>query len=272
MSFAAVPPRLRTRIYIPILWLTSCLLCTGCVRGVFHPVNVGREYGDKVPIMVSHLPKPYQASGEGHWPGQKIICFNYMCRTIIGKKKAMKQISFDDFKKRVRKNAKKGEYKDLKPIVPKQAPKKMVPAPEPIRAPKDSIATIVTTQEPAAPLLKADSLITLGDLLFETNSFVLKGQHYAALDSLAKFLTKYPVINVSISGHTDNTGTEHHNVALSTKRAGSVYDYLVKAGVDLHRISFEGFGSSKPIDSNDRPEGRSKNRRVEVLLSNPNKK
>ncbi len=174
----------------------------------------------------------------------------------------MRQISFADFKKRIEKNAKKGVYKD-----PKAKPSKK----DSIVVPKDTvvIASSAPALPPPDPVLKSDSLIVLSDLLFELNSAKLRNEHVAALDSLAKFLKSHPTINVSITGHTDSTGTERHNVGLSTRRAEGVSDYLVNSGVDFNRIAFEGFGSSRPIASNRTESGRLRNRRVEILLKKP---
>jgi OmpA-OmpF porin, OOP family len=71
---------------------------------------------------------------------------------------------------------------------------------------------------------------------------------------------------VRISGHTDNTGSEEHNLSLSKRRADVVAEYLVKNGVDIHRVETFGFGSSKPIGTNTTDEKRKKNRRVELLI------
>ncbi|MBL7849594.1 MAG: OmpA family protein [Cyclobacteriaceae bacterium] len=243
------------------------LFCSACVRGAFQPVNVGREYGDKVPIMVSHLSKRNPGS---HYPLQQILCFDYMCRKGVGRKRAMRAISYEDFRKRVRQNAKKGVYKDL---VPKPG---KVPVQPPVQT--DSLVApgpVPIVEQPFAPersLLKQDSLITLGELLFETNSHHLRKEHYAGLDSLAEFLVARPRLEVRITGHTDNTGEERHNVALSTRRAEAVAEYLREQGVDFDHISFEGMGSSVPIADNRSSEGRKKNRRVEVLITDPDHK
>lgn len=235
--------------------------CAACSRGVVHPVNAGREYGDPVPLMVSHIGK-----GSPHYVLQNILCFDYLCRLKSGKKKAMRAISFEDFKKRLRKNAKLGEYKNLSQPRPKPAKKDSVV----IR--KDTVVIAPSAPAPAPPqpvLSTGDSLIVLGDLLFEVNSAKLHNQHIATLDTLSEFLVKHPTITVSITGHTDNTGAEHHNVALSTRRAEGVSDYLTAHGVAFERINFEGFGSSQPIADNRTEEGRRRNRRVEVRLKEP---
>lgn len=244
-----------------VLALTA-LICGSCVRGAFQPVNEGREYGDPVPLMVTHL------GGSGpHYFLQDVLCFDYLCRKKAGKRKAMKSLSFADFKKRIEKNAKKGKYKQYTPAV-----KQVRPDTIPIRKEPERIVTPEPAPVVTAPILKADSLITLNEFLFETNSYKLKGEHFASLDSLGKFLQAHPTLDVFVSGHTDNVGTERHNVSLSLRRAETVSEYLIDQGANLDRVTFEGFGSSKPIAGNDTAEGRSKNRRVEILISNPGKK
>ena len=74
-----------------------------------------------------------------------------------------------------------------------------------------------------------------------------------------------PSWNFAIEGHTDNTGSDAHNQALSEKRAISVKAYLVNAGVNASRLTTQGFGSSRPVASNDTELGRSQNRRVEIV-------
>lgn len=257
------PSIVRLPYFVFALLLTS-FLCGSCVRGVFQPVNVGREYGDPVPLMVSHL-----GHSGPHYFLQNILCFDYMCRKGMGKRKAMRAISFEDYKKRIAKNAKKGMYK--KPVTA-PTPKVLKPDTIPVQKKAEPVAIVSPAPSVDAPILKADSLITLNDLLFETNSYKLKGEHFFALDSIARFLQAHPTLDVKVSGHTDSTGTERRNVALSTRRAEVVAQYLVDKGAMLDRVSFEGYGSSQPIQGNETEQGRSKNRRVEILISNPKKK
>jgi outer membrane protein OmpA-like peptidoglycan-associated protein len=80
-------------------------------------------------------------------------------------------------------------------------------------------------------------------------------------------LNKFNRTLIDINGHTDSTGSQQHNQALSERRAASVANYLGARGVDQRRISTLGFGPSQPIASNATPDGRAQNRRVEVLIS-----
>ncbi|MBS1505192.1 MAG: OmpA family protein [Bacteroidetes bacterium] len=249
----------------------------GCVSRPWRPTNVGRESGpERTPLLVSHIPEKNQwtlTRTKSHNVFQQIICFNYVCRRLIGRNKLRQAISMKDFKKRLAKNAKEGAYKNMTPVV--------TPAPIIKKQKRDSVVAVKDTTRAypvkkiapvQSPLLKADSLITLSDLLFEFDSYRLKEKHYSQLDSLSAFLIAHPTLEVSVSGHTDNRGDERHNVMLSARRAEVVAHYLIGKGVSDEKIMFEGFGSSRPISENKTENGRSKNRRVEILLRDPKKK
>ncbi len=119
---------------------------------------------------------------------------------------------------------------------------------------------------PKAPIVKSDSTITLSEVLFEVNSYRLKQELIPTLDSLANFLRKELKSDVNVSGHTDNSGKEDYNLTLSSQRAELVAEFLLDRGVDPERVNFMGMGSSQPMLPNDTPEGRRKNRRVEILI------
>lgn len=109
-------------------------------------------------------------------------------------------------------------------------------------------------------------IVTLSsDLLFPTNSSYLTDNAKAELDKLADLLKKNNK-NLRVDGHTDATGTAHYNEWLSEKRANSVKDYLVAAGISSGRISIKGYGQEKPVGDNKTVEGRKLNRRVEVVI------
>lgn len=74
------------------------------------------------------------------------------------------------------------------------------------------------------------------------------------------------MLELSINGHNDNQGTAKHNQTLSASRANAVYDYLISKGIDKKRVSWEGFGTTKPKADNTTEEGRQKNRRVEFEI------
>jgi len=78
-------------------------------------------------------------------------------------------------------------------------------------------------------------------------------------------LQKNPDMHIRIEGHTDNIGSMEYNIDLSQKRAQAVKDYLVGKGIDESRVSTVGFGYERPIAPNDTEEGRSLNRRAEIV-------
>ncbi len=109
--------------------------------------------------------------------------------------------------------------------------------------------------------------ITFHDgIQFEINSSDLSDASRTNLTNLAETLKKYEDTNILIEGHTDITGTREYNMELSEDRAESVEDYLKSLGVAGRRISTEGYGPDQPVASNDTPDGRRQNRRVEVAI------
>ncbi len=110
------------------------------------------------------------------------------------------------------------------------------------------------------------SLILDSSVLFELASDYINELAYPILDKITTFLKENPSIELIISGYTDNIGPGQFNINLSKRRANSVLNYFVKMGLSESRFETAGYGSQKPIASNDTPEGRSKNRRVEFLI------
>ncbi|KQP22481.1 OmpA family protein [Pseudorhodoferax sp. Leaf267] len=111
-------------------------------------------------------------------------------------------------------------------------------------------------------------VLTLGDVLFDTGRAELKPGAFATLDRLAQFMRDNPERTLDIEGHTDSTGSDALNLALSQQRAESVRGALVARGVDGGRIVTKGLGKAVPVASNDTGEGRQRNRRVEIVISN----
>lgn len=104
-------------------------------------------------------------------------------------------------------------------------------------------------------------------VLFGFDQATLTAASQSTLDDLITILNKYPDTDVEIQGHTDNTGTEKYNQSLSERRASVVSNYLSDHGIGLQRLSTIGYGLKNPKYSNDTPEGRAKNRRVEFLIT-----
>ena len=105
------------------------------------------------------------------------------------------------------------------------------------------------------------------NVTFASNSADLNSQFSATLDSVALVLKEYEKTLVDVLGHTDNTGGQALNQPLSERRAATVGEYLVSRGIATGRVVKQGFGFSRPVASNDTPEGRAQNRRVEIVLS-----
>jgi len=111
------------------------------------------------------------------------------------------------------------------------------------------------------------TLITFDSgLLFEHDSYELRTATKANLVELGKTLKKYDDTNILIEGHTDNTGEDSYNQALSEKRASQVRDYLLAQDVKGNRITTKGYGELQPLTSNNSDAGMQANRRVEVAI------
>lgn len=111
------------------------------------------------------------------------------------------------------------------------------------------------------------TVLTLGDVLFDTGKAILKPGADATLNRVSEFMRRYPQTRLRIEGHTDSQGSERMNYELSQRRAVAVADALTARGVARDRILTEGKGPSMPIASNDTAEGRQRNRRVEMVFS-----
>jgi outer membrane protein OmpA-like peptidoglycan-associated protein len=116
--------------------------------------------------------------------------------------------------------------------------------------------------------VKLNENLLLKNINFEYAKFTLLPISFAELDKLVRYLKANPTLKVHFLGHTDNIGNKSANILLSLNRANAVKEYLQKQGIAAERITYEGFGSSKPIDSNATEAGRARNRRVEVILKN----
>jgi outer membrane protein OmpA-like peptidoglycan-associated protein len=103
-------------------------------------------------------------------------------------------------------------------------------------------------------------------ILFDTDSDVIKPESAPVIRQIAQALEKNPNLKLLIEGHTDSVGDAAHNMDLSKRRADAVKTVLVtQFNVDGARLSTAGLGSTRPVDSNDTPQGRAQNRRVELV-------
>ncbi|WP_051296158.1 OmpA family protein [Eisenibacter elegans] len=116
-------------------------------------------------------------------------------------------------------------------------------------------------KEEEKEILKAASRVQ-----FNTASAVILREFYPELDRVADLLKKYPKARLHLEGHTDSDGTEEANQVLSEQRAASVRQYLINKGIEPERITSAGFGELQPIDTNNTPQGKRNNRRVEMSV------
>lgn len=125
------------------------------------------------------------------------------------------------------------------------------------------------TAEQYAKRPEKEEIVPMWDVFFATGESEVLPQSYNELRRLQDFLEENPKVTIELRGHTDNQGTVEFNRRLSEARAKAVMDYLVARGINAKRLRYRGFGKSMPVDTNDTPEGRRRNRRVEYrVLSN----
>ena len=118
---------------------------------------------------------------------------------------------------------------------------------------------------PMQPVAVGEKVV-LRNIFFDTDKYELLPYSKAELGKLIAFLLKNTAMHIEIGGHTDNEGSDAHNMTLSQNRAKAVYDYLTANGISADRLSFKGYGESMPIESNDTPAGRANNRRTEFKV------
>ena len=133
----------------------------------------------------------------------------------------------------------------------------------------ESRARVLAAQLDEMSARKTDRgmVITLGDVLFDTNQAQLKSGGMRNVQKLADFLKQYPQRKVMIEGFTDSTGSNARNQELSDQRVASVRTALLGMGVGTERITSRGYGESYPVAGNDTAAGRQLNRRVEIVVS-----
>ena len=122
--------------------------------------------------------------------------------------------------------------------------------------------SILATRDSARGLVA-----NMSDVLFRSGSFELAPGARERLAKVSGIVLAYPSLHVSIEGHTDSVGGDEYNQTLSEHRAQAVRDYFVQQGIPSNNVEAHGFGKNEPIATNDTPEGRAQNRRVELVLS-----
>lgn len=111
-----------------------------------------------------------------------------------------------------------------------------------------------------------EKVLVLNNIFFDSNKYELLPDSELELNELILFLNDNPKLNIEIGGHTDSVGEDEFNLTLSKNRAKTVFEYLVKNNVSASRLTYKGFGKSKPISDNNTEEGRKKNRRTEIKI------
>lgn len=135
--------------------------------------------------------------------------------------------------------------------------------PEPSRSAPVSYKEEITE---VAPEMQVGESITLKNVFFHTGKYALLGISIVELDKVVEMMRKHPSLRIELEGHTDNVGSETSNQKLSEQRAKAVYDYLVGKGIAAGRLSYKGYGQSRPIADNSSPEGRRQNRRTAFTI------
>ncbi len=120
--------------------------------------------------------------------------------------------------------------------------------------------------------ISSQSTTQLRNIFFDYDRANLKPESYPELNRLVDFLKKHPQVKIEIAGHTDSIGTLEYNMQLSQRRAQAVVDYLVRHGIARSRLIAKGYGPTRPVAPNNTPEGRAKNRRVEIKILEGGKK
>jgi len=127
---------------------------------------------------------------------------------------------------------------------------------------RDQLSQVLQTQETARGLI-----VNMPNVLFATNQYTLKPDAQIKLAKVSGILDAYPGLKVQVEGYTDSTGTADYNQKLSEKRAMAVQGFLTEQGVPPENTSAQGYGEADPIADNSTSEGRSQNRRVQLVIS-----
>jgi outer membrane protein OmpA-like peptidoglycan-associated protein len=125
-----------------------------------------------------------------------------------------------------------------------------------------ALSQVADTQSSARGMI-----VSLPDILFDTNEATLKDEAKVVIAKLAGILLILPELNLRVEGHTDSTGSADYNQMLSERRASSVRDFLAQQGIGGQRMVAVGYGLTRPVADNSTREGRASNRRVEIVIS-----
>jgi outer membrane protein OmpA-like peptidoglycan-associated protein len=126
----------------------------------------------------------------------------------------------------------------------------------------DQLNSVLQTSDTARGLI-----VNMSDVLFDTGKYTLKPAAREKLAKISGIVLAHPGLKLEVDGHTDNVGSEEYNQLLSEQRAATVLEFLVKQGLPESSVTSHGFGKTQPVATNDTPEGRAKNRRVELVVT-----
>ncbi len=168
----------------------------------------------------------------------------------------------------------RGAYYFIDDVSVRLAPAGMQPTPRPKESipppPKQIVADHASTKEVALPRIEPPPVgksIRLDNIGFEFAKATLTPESKQELDELADMLIDYPRMRIEVEGHTDDIGSDAFNIKLSEERAKAVVDFLRKRKVEQERITWRGYGKTKPLAPNNSEENRALNRRVEFRVT-----
>jgi len=131
---------------------------------------------------------------------------------------------------------------------------------------KNNVDSLFTVNVPLQPIEKGATVV-LKNIFFETGKFELQKESISELDKLVMLLNENPNLKIQIDGHTDNVGQEKDNQVLSANRAKAVVDYLLSKSINKLRLTYKGFGSTRPVATNNTENGKALNRRTELSIT-----
>jgi outer membrane protein OmpA-like peptidoglycan-associated protein len=124
----------------------------------------------------------------------------------------------------------------------------------------------ISVETPPEPTQVQEQIIILNNVFFNTAEWILLPASFVELDKHVAYLKQKPNLKVEISGHTDIVGNDEDNQLLSENRAKAVVEYFIQKGISPEKLTYKGYGRTKPIASNQTDEGRARNRRVEMKI------
>jgi outer membrane protein OmpA-like peptidoglycan-associated protein/tetratricopeptide (TPR) repeat protein len=130
---------------------------------------------------------------------------------------------------------------------------------------KNNTDSVFKIDIPLQPIEKGAAIV-LKNIFFETGKFALQPESRSELDKLVTLLNDNPALKIQIDGHTDKVGQEKDNLILSTNRAKAVVGYLLSKSINPQRLTYKGFGSTRPLSDNSTEKGKALNRRTELSI------